>query len=286
MNDKYYGYRITNLVNNKIYIGIHKFKFSKYRCLPKVGDIKFEDGYIGSGRSLLEAYRKYGLENFQMIILYETDNETDISNWETDVVNEDFISRKDTYNLRVGGYLGGVFNIDVINKIKESLKKVDRCKDKNSFYGKVHTDELKKYNSEFNKKLWADPNSYYNSKEYRDKLSVANSKESNGFYGKKHTQESKNKMKASLVDRIPWNKGKKHERPDLRGKTRSQESKNKMKESHKKRYDAGYIVHNSQSIINNETGIQYPSKASLCRNLGITGKICTKYIKQGKFTVL
>ena len=50
-------YQITNLINDKIYIGIHS-----------TNDIN--DNYFGSGTILNKAIKKYGKQNFKKEVLY------------------------------------------------------------------------------------------------------------------------------------------------------------------------------------------------------------------------
>jgi hypothetical protein len=89
---KYYTiYKTTNLINNKIYIGLHT-----------TDDIN--DGYLGSGVFLKKAIKKYGHQNFKKEILHVFDNKKDMINKEKEIVNEEFILRKDTYNMSKGGY--------------------------------------------------------------------------------------------------------------------------------------------------------------------------------------
>ena len=49
---QYYLYEIKNRVNGKIYVGVHRTE-------------NIEDGYMGSGKVILQAIEKYGLENFE-----------------------------------------------------------------------------------------------------------------------------------------------------------------------------------------------------------------------------
>lgn len=90
---KYIVYKVKNEVNDKIYIGSHK-----------TDDI--DDGYLGSGLNIKRAIQKYGLTAFTKEVLFIFDNETDMYRMEAELVNEKFVSRSDTYNIKVGGHGG------------------------------------------------------------------------------------------------------------------------------------------------------------------------------------
>ena len=66
-------YKVTNKINGKCYIGKHQ-----------TDDIN--DGYMGSGKLIKQAIRKYGLDNFSKEILFIFDNEDDMNVKERELV--------------------------------------------------------------------------------------------------------------------------------------------------------------------------------------------------------
>ena len=86
----YTVYKTTNLVNGKIYVGIHRTETPL-------------DNYLGSGKRLRLAVRKYGRESFRKEILYDFDNAEEMALKEREIVDPEFIAREDTYNLARGG---------------------------------------------------------------------------------------------------------------------------------------------------------------------------------------
>ena len=83
-------YKTTNTVNNKIYVGLHSTN-------------RVNDRYLGSGWVLKDAISKYGKDKFTKDILYVFDTRGDARAMEARIVDKEFISRKDTYNLAIGG---------------------------------------------------------------------------------------------------------------------------------------------------------------------------------------
>jgi group I intron endonuclease len=85
-------YQTTNLVNGKIYVGVHKVKnTSKSRT------------YLGSGLALKKAIKNHGRENFVRTTLAEFSCGKDAYAAEETMVTKQFISREDTYNMKIGG---------------------------------------------------------------------------------------------------------------------------------------------------------------------------------------
>lgn len=86
----YLIYKTTNKLNNKIYVGKHKTKDKN-------------DDYLGSGILINRAIKKYGKENFIRELLFECISEEDMNQKEADIVDEEFVARPDTYNIKIGG---------------------------------------------------------------------------------------------------------------------------------------------------------------------------------------
>jgi len=87
----YTVYQTTNKVLNKIYVGMHSTNNPN-------------DTYLGTGGHDFQIdIEKYGRENFEKQILFIFDNPKDMKNKEREIVNLDFISRLDTYNIVTGG---------------------------------------------------------------------------------------------------------------------------------------------------------------------------------------
>ena len=86
----HYFYKITNNINNHFYYGVHN-----------TDDL--EDGYMGSGKRLHIAYKKYGIENFTKEILKFFDSSEEAFDYEKYIVNEEMIRRDECYNIQIGG---------------------------------------------------------------------------------------------------------------------------------------------------------------------------------------
>ena len=108
---KYYGiYKLTNLVNGKMYIGQH------------VTD-DLDDGYMGSGIWINHAIKKYGKEAFTKEWLEFAENAEDLNYLERMYVDEEWLARPDTYNLTLGGVSHREFSKSTKELISENTKK-------------------------------------------------------------------------------------------------------------------------------------------------------------------
>lgn len=87
-----YFYKIINLINNKFYYGIRSCD-----CDPS------EDPYMGSGVRLHKAYKKYGVENFEKLILKLLPTREDAEDLEAWIVSKELVNDPNCYNISRGG---------------------------------------------------------------------------------------------------------------------------------------------------------------------------------------
>jgi hypothetical protein len=87
----YTVYKITNILNNKFYIGVHKTNDPN-------------DSYMGSGRAIKEAIEKYGKDNFIKDVILITENKNQA--YELEKTLTTCFTENNNYNMKLGG-VGG-----------------------------------------------------------------------------------------------------------------------------------------------------------------------------------
>lgn len=169
-------YKITNLINGKIYIGKHETK-------------NINDNYFGSGKLIRRAIRKYGISNFKKEILFKFSSREEMNAKEKELVNIDFIKSKKNYNLTIGGD-GGWFHCNGENhNNKHNHRRIGFLQ----YLDKGINTSL----------LWYNQLSLEEQKEYKNKISLSLKKyiAQNGFWwcGKKHSNMAKKKMSETSI---------------------------------------------------------------------------------------
>lgn len=124
MNKMYfYVYKITNLINGKIYVGVHRSN-------------KLENNYMGSGKLIKRAISKYGVENFSKEILKVFSSYQEAEQYEAAIVDREFVLDENTYNIALGG------------NVRAMVGK------HNPFYGKKHSkDTIKRIQAKRSKTI-------------------------------------------------------------------------------------------------------------------------------------
>lgn len=143
---KYIVYKTTNLVNNYIYIGVHKtntpYEFDGYLGCGVI--INNPSTYKYSKTCFQIAVNQYGVKNFRRETLAVFDTEEDAYILEQLLVNEEFLSRSDTYNMILGGqggnsYTNKCYQYDLNgNYVKEYSSYRDACRAVNKSYSAIY----------------------------------------------------------------------------------------------------------------------------------------------------
>ena len=158
---KKYIYKISNDINDKLYIGQTSNIYQRFLKHKSVAKLKTDTNPMYKDMNL------YGFEHFNIYILEECE-ESEADNKEKYWIKHLNTLIPNGYNILSGG------------------KKL--FGEENVFYGKHHTDKTKQKISNKNK-------GRIQSEEEIAKRKIINSKENNPFYGKHHTDETKAKIK-------------------------------------------------------------------------------------------
>ena len=185
-------YMIVNKINNKIYIGKHTTK-NPY------------DDYMGSGKAINAAIKKYGLENFEKTILYCFDSEEAAYQKEAEIVTEDFLNQENTYNLITGG-IG--WSSNDIKGAKNPMYNVHRYGKDNPFFNKKHSEETRLRMSLNHADFSKEKHPQYGKKRSNKTKQLISknhadvSGKNNPFYGKGYIIAGKNNPRAKIVQKL------------------------------------------------------------------------------------
>lgn len=163
-------YKITNIINNKIYVGMTNEKDINTRLLKHIKRSKYNEN-----RPLYTAFKKYGIENFKIEELEKCNSLKELSEKEIFWIKELNSLLPNGYNVSIGGEGGDTYtnNPNRENIIKKISQKLSG--ENNPFFGKKHSEEsIEKMK-----------------KSHKGMLSG----DKNGMFNKKHSKESIEKMK-------------------------------------------------------------------------------------------
>lgn len=171
-------YKVTNLINGKIYIGKTMLSLKERRNRHIYNSLK-ENRKNYFHRSI----RKYGKENFKWEIVYECDDELLLNVMETMkiIVNHSYVT-EGGYNLTWGGE--GSCGYKPTEETKKRLSEMNKGKSFTTGHKEKISHSLKGHNV---------------SKDTKMKISKANKGKNHPMYGKHHTEETKQKMKETKI---------------------------------------------------------------------------------------
>lgn len=210
----YYFYKTTNNINGKYYYGVHSTN-------------NLDDGYIGSGKLLGNAVKKYGKSNFTKDIICYFNNASEAYEYEAEIVNEYAVKDPMCYNIKEGGK-GGLKGFHLSDETKQKISEHSASK-RPEVKAKI-SEASKNMSKEIREKIRQSNIGRKRSKETCEKISKANT-------GKKRTDEQRNRMKGhshkhteatkkyiSECSKKMW---------ETRDHTLSDETKQKLSEVHK-----------------------------------------------------
>ena len=108
LNYKFIVYMTINTVNNYIYVGVHK-TLTPYEFDGYLGNgiyINRPNTYEKSKTKFQQAVKEYGPKSFKRILINVFDSEEEAYSLEKSIINKEFLSRSNVYNMVLGGKFG------------------------------------------------------------------------------------------------------------------------------------------------------------------------------------
>lgn len=192
MDTDYYGYiyKITNLINNKVYIGQHKGNH-------------FDEHYWGSGKLIRKAILRYGKENFTREILERCYSPDELNAAEIKWISA-VNSVNEGYNITLGR--GGFSMTPEQRKIRsEQTKRWFAIPGNRERQSLAHKGNPGAYKGET-----AETNEHIRRRTLKYKLRLANGEIVPGMLGKKHSAETIKKQSECKIGELNPFYGKHH----------------------------------------------------------------------------
>lgn len=112
------------MINDKEYVGFHGIKsIEDIVCECSLNGSIYNDGYLGSGKLMKRALKKYGPINMRQELIFITENKEEAEDIEREIVCYEWVKSDKNYNLSIGGNVTILFG------------------EHNGFFGKKHTEE-------------------------------------------------------------------------------------------------------------------------------------------------
>ena len=210
---EHYIYKITNMINGKYYYGKRSCK-----------GLAINDTYMGSGKLIKHAIKKYSNENFKKEILAYCESSKDALELEEMVVTDIEVNDYQCYNMIRGGKGCKGLKHAEETKIKISSSLIG---EKNPFFGKIHSDDTKQKMSNSLKGRQAHNKGKSMSEEARKKLSEARKGIAPYNKGKPMSEEQRKKISEAKKGMEATNKGIPHSE-ETRRKMSATKLKNKL----------------------------------------------------------
>lgn len=184
-----YIYKITNIKNNKIYIGQTK-NFPQRRWTEHKRDYGDGDTY------LYNAMKKHGVENFKFEVIESDINIEDLNDREIYWIEKlnSFCDYGKGYNLTKGGGQN--------QEISEATKEKHRYNAAHGITGHTHIPRELVYTESVRQRMsQSQRKRVYSEEELKRRKENALWNEANPFYGRHHSEETKNKLSEIMKNR-------------------------------------------------------------------------------------